>query len=214
MQITYYGHSCFLLTADNGVKLLTDPCDGSTGYDLNDIPADILTISHAHFDHNYIQAAAGTPVILETRGAHEVKGIRISGYQTWHDDVKGAKRGQNIVFLIEMDGLRICHLGDLGEMPDEAFYRRLGRVDVLLTPVGGTFTLDAEQATAVMDQIHPRITIPMHYRTPRLTFSVDDVTPFVALAGDRAVRMVSGSDLSFAQGLPSVEQIVVLTAKG
>ena len=135
MQIKYYGHSCFLITADNGVRILTDPCDATTGYDLADIETDVITSSHDHFDHNYFAAAKGEPVIVNQAGETEACGIRFLGVPTWHDKTEGSERGANNIFVFEVDGLKIAHLGDLGHLPRADVLKEIEDVDVMFMPV-------------------------------------------------------------------------------
>ena len=116
MILKWLGHSCFLLTSEAGVRILMDPCAPSTGYTVGPVAVDAVTASHGHYDHNYFEAALGNPVRITEPGLHEVKGVRVTGIPTWHDKECGAKRGRNIMFLVEMDGLRLLHAGDLGHL--------------------------------------------------------------------------------------------------
>lgn len=184
MQIKWYGHSCFLLSG-SGVRVLTDPCAPTTGYRLSDIGADVVTSSHAHYDHNYFVAVRGFPAIVNTAGGHafgeEGAGrVRITGIPTWHDASHGSERGENLVFVIEMDGLRIVHLGDIGHVPEAETAEAIGRPDVLFLPVGGTYTIDAAGALETVSLLRPGLVVPMHYRTPALAFPLDGPEAFLA----------------------------------
>lgn len=164
MNIKWLGHACFKLTSEKGTVIVTDPFDESVGYPMPNVKADIVTSSHSHFDHNYFKAVKGNFDIVDTVGEHNIKGINIKGVNTFHDDEHGAKRGKNIVFVFDIDGIRVCHMGDLGHVLTEKQVEEIGPVDVLLIPVGGYYTIDAKQAVEVMNQLKPKITIPMHYK--------------------------------------------------
>ena len=180
MTLKWYGNSCFLLTAADGTRILTDPCDPSTGYPaVHDIEADIVTVSHAHFDHNYTAAVVGNPTVVSALGETVIGNVKLTGLASWHDEEKGALRGPNTVYIIEVDGLRVAHLGDLGHMPDEALLKAIGNVDVLLIPVGGTFTIGAKQAAELVELLKPTVTVPMHFKTPVLSFEIAGVDPFL-----------------------------------
>jgi len=211
MTFTWYGNSCFLITTDNGTRILTDPCDPSTGYPaVHDIAADVVTVSHEHFDHNYTQAVTGSPKVIRETGSTEYKGIRFTGISTWHDDAEGAKRGPNTVFVMEADGLRIVHLGDLGHLPDEAQYAAIGKPDVLLVPVGGVFTVDADQAAEIARKSDATVVIPMHFKTPALSFNVADVNPFLkAMADYTRHRLLQTDCILSAVGIGSKRVLVL-----
>ncbi len=168
VEIRWLGHACFLITAGDGTRILTDPFDDTVGYDLPTVPADIVTVSHAHFDHNNVGVVQGSPEVVNSPGDRSLGGVRIRGVQTCHDTKGGSLRGRNIVFIIETDDVTICHAGDLGHVPSDETARSIGRVDVLLIPVGGTYTLDAKGAQEAVRKLDPRIVIPMHYKTPDL----------------------------------------------
>lgn len=191
MQITWYGHSCFLLTAENGYKILTDPCGQETGYMLHDIVCDTVTVSHDHFDHNCLSGVAGSPQVIRSVGVHQSGDIAITGYATFHDGEQGAKRGDNIVFLYEIDGLRLLHLGDLGHMLSDEMIARIGPVDVLFAPIGGVFTIDAVVATELADKLGTRVFIPMHYKTPALHFDVEGLEPLLDANEGRIIHHVN-----------------------
>lgn len=191
MQITWYGHSCFLLTAENGFKVLTDPCDKETGYILHDIVCDAVTISHDHFDHNCISSAAGSPQVIRTVGTHQAGELTITGFPTFHDSEQGAKRGSNIVFLFEIDGLRLLHLGDLGHMLSDEMIEKIGPVDILFAPIGGVFTIGAAAATELADKLGTRVFIPMHYKTPALHFDVEGLEPLLDANEGRVIHHVN-----------------------
>lgn len=210
MNITWYGHSCFLLQSDSGVGILTDPCDPATGYTLQDIPADAITISHDHHDHNYTAAAAGNPKIITTPGAHSVQGVTITGFPSWHDDAQGQARGTNILFLIEMEGVRVLHLGDLGHLLDEDTAKAMGKVDVLLCPIGGTYTIDAEQAIETAALIQPRVFIPMHYATPLLQFSVAGLDEWAKRVKGCNVHRLNSNTCSISPDTLGEKRILIL----
>ena len=155
MTIQWLGHSCFLMTTDKGTRILCDPCDAATGYEIAPQECDILTISHDHHAHNYAALALGNPVRIDKSGEYRVGGVRISGISTYHDHDGGKKRGNNIVFVFEFDGMRIAHMGDIGEVPDEATMARMGKIDVMLIPVGGVYTIDGEEAETIVGAIMP-----------------------------------------------------------
>lgn len=211
MTFKWYGNSCFLITTDSGTRILTDPCDPSTGYpEVHDIEADIVTVSHEHFDHNYTEAVKGEPVILRGAGVTEVNGITFTGCASWHDEVQGAKRGPNTVFIIEADGLRIVHLGDLGHMPDEQLYAAIGKPDVLLTPVGGTFTVDAQQAGDIARRTDATVIIPMHFKTPVLSFDIAGVDPFLKVMADHTRHRLLQPELSLSAAAIGPKRVLVL----
>jgi L-ascorbate metabolism protein UlaG (beta-lactamase superfamily) len=171
------------LESQGGTKIVTDPFDGSVGYKIPKIEADIVTVSHDHYDHNYVEAVQGDPEVIKSPGEHSAGGVKIKGIPAFHDEVKGAKRGANVVYIYEIDGLRVCHVGDLGHLLSKAQAEEIGKVDVLLIPVGGTFTLDAEGAAAVVEQLAPKVTIPMHFKTPAVSMPIDPVDKFLEKVG-------------------------------
>ncbi|HML46753.1 MAG TPA: MBL fold metallo-hydrolase [Clostridia bacterium] len=165
MNIAYQGHALFSLTADCGFTVCCDPYDDSVGYPVPSLHADAVTISHDHHDHNHVRALKGVLTRCDEVRTYDLPGAKIAGYAAWHDSDSGKKRGPNRMYAIEMDGVRVLHLGDLGHMLSDETVEAIGRVDVLLVPVGGYYTIDAETAAALTRRIAPAIAIPMHYRT-------------------------------------------------
>lgn len=210
MKLTYYGHSCFLITGNSGTRILTDPCDPETGYCLKEIAADAVTVSHEHHDHNYVQAAAGTPEIIRTAGLHVVKDITIEGIPAWHDNDRGVQRGENMIYRMELDGMRLVHLGDLGHVPDETLAQAIGPADVLLCPIGGVYTIDTAQALETAERLQARILIPMHYSTPQLTFPLGGLEELLRLAKDRGIHRVNDSTCSISQDAIGEKRILIL----
>lgn len=165
MKIKWFGHSCFVLTAENGTKIAIDPYHNMLGCKLPKIDAHIVTISHNHSDHNNIGAVKGDFVHIKDPGVFSQEGIDIKGVQTFHDNVSGRKRGKNIIYNFTIDGLNVCHCGDLGHLLSPEQVNKIGKVDILLLPIGGRAVLDANAAAEVMKQLNPAVVIPMHYRT-------------------------------------------------
>lgn len=184
MKIKWLGHSCFIITLQNGTTILTDPVDKESGYDIGKIQADIVTVSHGHHDHSNLSVLSGTPSIIDSEGTHDLLDIKITGIPTWHDDVCGTKRGNNLMFLIEADGMRMLHAGDLGQLLDPLTLKAVGKVDMLFVPIGGVYTIDYSKALTLMNTLNPKITVPMHYRTAAITFKLCDIAPFLNRAAD------------------------------
>jgi L-ascorbate metabolism protein UlaG (beta-lactamase superfamily) len=216
MKITFLGHSAFYLVTVSGTRIITDPYEagafgGALGYGPIPEPADVVTISHQHADHNDAKSVVGNPVVLSAPGTYTEKGVTFRGLPTFHDAKQGAERGANLVWAVEADGMRVCHLGDLGVTLAAEEIKRLGPIDVLLIPVGGTFTLDARGATEVAAALKPRLIIPMHYRTPKTKLNIAYVDDF--LADKQHVRRLEGSELEVTTDtLPRETEVVVLKA--
>lgn len=183
MKIEYFGHSCFRISSENGVKIVTDPYT-KVGYELPaDLTADIVALSHGHFDHNHLTGVNGVKTVLDKAGNYTASGIPFEGITTDHDPVGGALRGKNIVFKMTVDGTVVCHMGDIGERCTEKLLAAIGKVDVLLIPVGGTYTIDAEQAYEYVRKINPRIAIPMHYKPRDGALDIASADGFLNLFG-------------------------------
>lgn len=209
MKIKWFGHSCFLLTTDRGKRIVTDPFDETVGYSMPAVEADIVTSSHDHFDHNHVQAVRGDFQLINGVGSFYASDIPITGIKTCHDDLMGKKRGQNTVFVMEADDMRICHLGDLGHLLDRDTIKEIGPVDILLIPVGGTYTIDGEMAVKVAAQLNPRLIIPMHYKTPAIDFPITGVDAFLGKLG--AEERVGSNELTISrQDLTDGTQVKVL----
>ncbi|MEK6263673.1 MAG: MBL fold metallo-hydrolase [Clostridium sp.] len=179
MKITWLGQSCFILEDSIGRKLLTDPFDPTLGYETYKGNADIVTISHQHFDHNYSKEIKGDYKIIDKIGMFYVNDIHIKGTPSFHDRDNGLKRGDNIIFTFRMDEYSICHLGDLGHILSDDDLDAIGNVDILFIPVGSNYTIDAKQAFEITTKINPKIVIPMHYKTSLVSFPLDGVEPFL-----------------------------------
>lgn len=211
IEIRWHGHSCFEMR--NHVTLVLDPHDGvSIGLKPPSAKADIVLISHKHFDHanglSYVKKN-GT-VVIDRPGNYEVKGVRIIGLPTYHDESRGARRGSNIIYLFEIEGIRFCHLGDLGHVLSEDQARLLRPVDVLMIPVGGTFTIDARQANDVIKLLSPRMVIPMHFKVPGLNLPIASVESFIAGRGD-VERIPSNTYKLSRETIPFELKILVLS---
>jgi len=209
MKISWLGHACFLLETSQGVRLITDPYEsggygGAVGYDAINLEADIVTVSHKHADHNNIQDFRDSLIVSE-EGETSIKGIGIKGRLSYHDKEKGASRGENIIFTIQADGLKVVHFGDLGEKDIDL--ASFSDIDIAIVPVGGTFTIDASEASQLIRKICPKITIPMHYKTSKLGFDIDGVDKFLKANPDYEER----DSLEVNQGnIKSFKKIVVL----
>lgn len=180
MKIQWIGHSCFKLMESTGTAIVTDPFS-NVGYDEPELEADAVTSSHDHFDHNNFKMIKGRPRIFNAPGLYEFKGVKITGIRSFHDDQQGARRGTNTIFKFRMDGLDICHLGDIGTELTPRLLDSLLPVNVLMVPVGGNYTIDAEQAKEYADALMPDLVIPMHYKTKSLTLDLDRVDEFLRL---------------------------------
>jgi len=208
MKIRFLGHSCFLIISDTGTRIITDPYHTGEEFTLTEIKesADIVTVSHDHPDHNNTAAIQGNPRVL--KGSAKFSGIDFTAIQSYHDEASGNERGGNSIFTFEVDGIRICHLGDLGHQLDDSQLSIMGKIDVLIIPVGGGFTIDGAGATKVCKQINPKVIIPMHYKTAGLPF-LADIGDF--LQGKKNITLSSGSMVEFTRNnLPERPQIIVL----
>jgi L-ascorbate metabolism protein UlaG (beta-lactamase superfamily) len=189
VKIRWLGHSAFVLTSGSGTKVLTDPYesgsyDGAVGYKPITEAVQVVTSSHSHEDHFCLDGLPEGFECITDPGKHEASGVSIEGIKTYHDETKGKDRGRNIVYMIEIDGIRVCHLGDLGHALSDEEIAAIGKVDVLLAPVGGHFTIGPKEALGVMRALSPAITIPMHFKTDVLNFPIKPVEDFLSLAGD------------------------------
>jgi L-ascorbate metabolism protein UlaG (beta-lactamase superfamily) len=162
MEIVYFGQSCFRLKGKSAT-VVTDPYGEKVGKFPKDVEAEVVTVSHDHFDHNAVERVGGKPFVVNGPGEYESKGVSVIGVPSWHDDKQGQERGGNTIYVIEIDGLRVCHLGDLGHKLTQGVVEEMGPIDILLVPVGGTYTLDAKTSVEVIKQIDPWVAIPMHY---------------------------------------------------
>jgi len=180
--IKWHRHACFEIRGSN-VTVVTDPHDGtSLGIAPPSCKGDIILVSHNHFDHNAVDVVAkpDSEILVMFRGEKTVKGVYIKGIRTYHDKFKGRQRGENTVYLFEVDGIKFAHLGDLGHVLEESELRELGEVDVLLVPVGGTYTIGSREAAEIVNKLSPRVAIPMHYKIPGLELPLSEVDKFAS----------------------------------
>jgi len=189
--------------------IVTDPYPPNLGYSLGKPTADIVTVSHQHPSHSYTQGVGGSPKLVTGPGEYEIRGVLIIGILTFHDDEGGKKMGKNTVYLMEIDGMTLCHLGDLGHALTAEQVEEIGDVDVLLLPVGGVSTISAPMAAGVIRQIEPKVVIPMHYKTPALNRELGTVDIFLKEMGIE--RIASQPKLTLtSSSLPISTQVFLL----
>ena len=163
MDITYLGHASFRIKG-KGAVVVTDPYDSDmVGLKFPKISADIVTVSHSHKDHSDLTEISDYKKVVKGPGEYEISGVSIIGISSFHDAIQGQERGKNTLYLIEIDDMRVVHLGDLGHKLTEATIEEIGGVDILMIPTGGVYTIDASLAAEIVREIAPSITIPMHY---------------------------------------------------
>ena len=214
MQIKWYGHAAFKITTESGTRVIIDPYQsGFSGdalsYGKITDEAEVVITSHAHGDHNYVKDIQGRYEHIRDAGKYEIADVRIETIPTFHDESKGKERGKNLISVIAADRLTLAHLGDLGHGLDQDILKKIGPVDILLLPVGGFYTIDAGTAGKIMSDIHPKITIPMHYKTQKCGFPITGVDAFTG--GRKGVRILRKSELEITrESLPNDLEIVVL----
>jgi L-ascorbate metabolism protein UlaG (beta-lactamase superfamily) len=213
MKVKWLGHACFLITADSGLKILTDPYEFGFRDLISYGPVrespDIVTISHQHGDHNYTGDLQGKPEVVQGAGSHRVKGIDFAGIPCYHDRVSGQERGENTIFCFTVDDIRVCHCGDLGHPLDDNTLRSVGYVDVLLIPTGGpAATLELDEAVALWKKLHPAVVIPMHFRNDKCNFPKYGVEELVSLIPGAA--RVDKSEVEFTAHQLPTGQVLIL----
>ena len=208
MEISWLGHSCFRIKGKQ-TTVITDPYSPTLGYSLGKPTAHIVTVSHQHPGHSYTEGIGGEPRPVTGPGEYEISGVLIIGINTFHDAEGGIKRGKNTVYLIEVDEIAICHLGDLGHVLTAEQVEEIDNVDVLLLPVGGVSTINAPMAAEVVRQLEPKVVIPMHYKTRALKWELEPVDRFLKEIGVKQVN--SQPKLSFTKpSLPDSMQVFLL----
>jgi L-ascorbate metabolism protein UlaG (beta-lactamase superfamily) len=208
LDITWLGHSCFRIKSKEAT-VVTDPCDPETGYSLGKLKADIVTVSHQHKDHSYVQAIESGYKTVKGPGEYEMNSIYITGIATFHDASKGSERGKNTVFLMEIDGVTICHLGDIGHSLSTELEQELGDIGILFIPVGGVTTINDTVAAEITRILAPKVVIPMHYKTPASTKDLEPLDKFLKNMGVK--DLVPQPKYSVNRStLPPVTQVVVL----
>ena len=166
MIIRCIGHAEFLIELENGIRIVTDPYDGSCGYPVVKTPADVVLVSHGHHDHCAVENVTGAQQIIDAPGLYDIaEGVKVLAVEADHDEAGGSKRGKTLLFCLMAEGLRVMHMGDLGHMPDQTQLNALGTADVLMIPVGGFYTIDAPMAAQVAKALQARVVLPMHYKT-------------------------------------------------
>lgn len=182
MEITWLGHSCFRLRGREAAVVI-DPCAKSSGYTIGRPAADIVTVSHDHPGHNNVAAVSGSPRVVRGPGEFEIARVLITGIRTYHDQENGARLGKNTAYVLELDDVRLCHLGDLGHVPTPEQAEELGNVDILLVPVGGGNTIGAAAGAETVSLLEPKLVIPMHYQTPAAKATLHPLDRFLKEMG-------------------------------
>ncbi len=214
MEISWLGHSCFRLRGREAA-IVVDPCSKSTGYSIGKPTANIVTVSHDHPGHNNVAAVAGSPRVVEGPGEFEIAGVLITGIRTYHDQDNGAKLGKNVAYVLELEGLRVCHLGDLGHVPSPEQVEAMSGVDILLAPVGGGSTIGATAAAETVSLLEPKLVIPMHYQTAASKAELDPLDRFLKEIGAPSALEDRQPKLSVTQStLPQETKVQVLDYKG
>jgi len=214
MKITYLGHSSFLIETDAGTRIVSDPFDasayaGTMKFAPLNQSADIVTVSHHHKDHGAVEMVSGNPAVFDSPGVHSAKDVRMVGVETFHDGSQGAQRGKNLVFVLEIDGLRCAHFGDIGHVPSDDQYVQIGPLDVALLPVGGFFTIYSRQADKIAQRTGARIVVPMHYSSDKCLFGIEGVESFTKGKAN-LIRADGHSYEVAADSLPERATVVVL----
>jgi L-ascorbate metabolism protein UlaG (beta-lactamase superfamily) len=208
LDITWLGHSCFRIKGKDAI-VITDPFDSGVGFSLAKQKADIVTLSHSHPGHSFVDAVDNYSRAIKGPGEYELKGVFITGIPSFHDASNGAERGKNTVYLLEIDGVILCHLGDIGHKPSSEMEEELGEIGVLFIPVGGVSTIDGSVAVDIVKALAPKIVVPMHYKTPLLKKELDPLDIFLKKLG--AKEVISQPRLSVNKAtLPPSTQVVVL----
>lgn len=210
LQIRWHGHACFEIKDD--VTLVTDPHDGkSIGIPAPSVAGDVILVSHDHYDHNSVKTVEKEGSKLVTDGRkRNVSDIEIRGVDSFHDEARGAKRGNNIMYKFTMDGVIFCHLGDLGHDLDEESVQKIGEVDILFVPIGGTFTVDDKQAWNVINKIRPKIVVPMHYKIGGLSLPIAGIDPFLGQTNYKVIHVGNEIDIE-KEDLPTEPEIWTFT---
>jgi L-ascorbate metabolism protein UlaG (beta-lactamase superfamily) len=208
MEISWLGHSCFRLKGSQAT-VVTDPYSPDLGYKLGKLTAGIVTVSHQHPGHSYVEGVGGEPKVVKGPGEYEISGVLILGIATFHDGEKGAKKGRNTAYHIEVDEIAVCHLGDLGHVLTSEQVEELDNVDVLLLPVGGVSTINAPLAAEVVRQLEPKVVIPMHYKTPALKRELESVERFLKEIGAKDVAPQPKLSVT-KSNLPETTQVFLL----
>ena len=212
MDVTWLGQSCFRLRGKNAA-VVTDPFPPSLGLRLPRQEAEVVTVSHEHENHSYLQAVREGAFEIKGPGEYEIAGVSVIGLSTFHDTEKGAKRGRNTVYLIEIDDVTVCHLGDLGHVLGDAEAETVSSVDVLLVPVGSRTAISAAQAAEVVRQLEPRYVIPMHYATPGLKVQLDGVDRFLKEMAVTAVEPMAKLSVQATSSTEFETKVIVLEPK-
>ncbi|MGQ9663706.1 MAG: MBL fold metallo-hydrolase [bacterium] len=212
MKIKFLGHAAFLITSEQGIRIITDPYKpgcygGGIKYGPITEEADVVLISHDHDDHNETNIK-GNPIFVREKGKKEVKGIVINGIEVFHDKSGGKERGKNIIFNMLIDGLNVVHMGDVGHIISKSDADKVGNVDILFIPVGGYFTIDANDADSIIELFNPKVVIPMHFKTAKCDFPIAPVDDFIK---NKEVKRVEGELEIKKVDLPSNTVIYVLT---
>ncbi len=204
------GLSCFRIRGSQAI-IVTDPFPPGLGYNLGKLTADIVTVSHPHPSHSYDQGINGEHRLVKGPGEYEISGVLILGISTFHDSVKGQSRGKNTIYLMEIDGVNVLHLGDLGHALGDDQVEEIGNVDILLLPVGGVSTINAAMAAEVIRKLEPKVVIPMHYKTAKSNRDLEPVENFLKEMGQAQVEPRPKFTVS-RSNLPLTTEVVVLTA--
>jgi len=213
MIINWYGHSCFKITNQGGhLIIITDPFDKKIGLNPPRCSTDIVTVSHQHNNHNNTKIITGMegkkPFIINSPGEYEIKGASIVGCRSFHDK---EEKEQNIIYIMEVDKIRICHLGDFGQDKlEDKQVEKIGNVDILMIPVGGNYTIEAKKAVKIVNQIDPSIVIPIHYKLPGLKINLDDVKEFLKEMGLNGVTPVDKLTVKKKDLLGKEMEVVVM----
>jgi len=216
MEISFIGHSCFRIKGKD-TALVIDPYDPkTTGYKLPKLKADIVLLSHGHMDHAYVDGVSEYRLLIKTPGEYEMAGTFVYGVKTFHDAQNGKERGDNTIYQIDMDGFSLLHLGDLGHELTPETLEKITDIDILMIPVGGTYTIDAKIASNVIASVEPSIIIPMHYQTTDLTGlkeRLDDLRVFLEEVGieGNGVKKVEKLTLRSRSDIPEESEVYILS---
>ena len=210
MDITWLGHSCFRIRGSQAI-IITDPFPPGMGYTLGKQTADVITVSHPHPSHSYNEGINGEHRLVKGPGEYEISGVLILGITAYHDAVKGQSKGKNTIYLMEVDGVAICHLGDIGHVLSDEQVEEMGNVDILMLPVGGVSTINASMAAEVIRKLEPKIVLPMHYKTPKTTRELEPVDNFLKEMGLSQVEPRPKLSVS-KSNLPLSTQVIILSA--